>query len=118
MVAIMLEKVKYYANGSYIFSVTSTMAPSLKLFTRLTSFFTGSRYDFDFVSGNMEVCQILLPICAVTRIDPKPLAFGEISLITSASLRGKVTKYQEPLPLYSHSFVLNERFIYSRVTLI
>ena len=68
----------------------------------------GRMNDFDFLSGNNEVDQEVLPIVTATFTEPKPLRLvAAMSLTMSEMSEGKVMKCQGPSPLYNQMLEVN-----------
>lgn len=61
------------------------------------SFFDGQHKEADLESGNTEVFHVVLPTVATAAIGMKPLARELKKRISSAAVRGNVTKCQAPL---------------------
>ncbi|OGE94438.1 MAG: hypothetical protein A3B10_01400 [Candidatus Doudnabacteria bacterium RIFCSPLOWO2_01_FULL_44_21] len=70
----------------------------------LTSDFKGNKYAPIFLSGKIEVFQLVLPIVAVTGSEPKPAAMSPNNfLIIPESFLGTVTKCHAANPGYNHT---------------
>jgi len=68
------------------------------------SFFRGKRYESDFLSGKIDVFQLVFPIVARTGNDPQPLLeCPKKKSISSLVFVGILTKCQGVSPGYSHT---------------
>ncbi len=74
-----------------------------------TAFLTGSTNDPAFVSGKIDVAQVVAPTVTWTRTEPKPRRWPSVSSsISSVTSWGRVMKYHAAGPSCSRIGSVNE----------